>query len=93
MLTCVASLLNSLPVSLTNELIQEKPEVDWGKLGCLFGDEGSCEHFSLLEEAKKKATAVVVFLDLAAASYVTTQLRRSLTGGGRAVAASRSLPY
>jgi hypothetical protein len=48
MLTCVASLLNSLPVSLTNELIQEKPEVDWGKLGCLFGDEGSCEHSSLV---------------------------------------------
>ena len=46
MLTCVASLLNSLPVSLMNELIQEKPEVDWGKLGCLFGDEGSCEHSS-----------------------------------------------
>ena len=97
MLTCVASLLNSLRVSLMNELIQEKPEVDWGKLGCLFGDEGSCEHFSLVTGSRsleeKKATAVVVSLDLAAASYVTTRLRRSLTGGGRAVAASRSLPY
>src|SRR6476646_4223236 len=59
-----SELLNSLRVSLMNELIQEKPEVDRGKLGCLFGDEGSCDHFSLvtgsrsLEEAKKKATAM-----------------------------------
>jgi hypothetical protein len=81
-----------------NELVQEKPEVNWGKRGCLFGDEGSCEHFSLvtgsrsLEQAKKRATAVVVSLDLAAASQMTTRLRRSLTGGARAVAASRSLP-